>query len=447
MNEFITLFDNFRAVFTAPSFLHFQAVVLSLWALPLLTDGQVSLARIWLASRTSQHWDATCRFVRAYAWQPDELARRLTLLVLAVVASRLPVDRDGKPLLLVGVDETLDEHVYAKKIFGVSQHYNHTAKAGQSRYRIGHGWVTLSVLTASDSGWVRAFAVNIVLYIARKSCSSAPYKSKRELATDLLEQLSHWVGQQYAIVVVGDGYYACRGWLAQQRNRQRRVVTRLRSDARVYELASKPPKSKRGRPKVYGPKVSLARRALAEQKFEAERKMKVYGREHRVRLRKLVCLWRGLEGPISVVIVQGIGKSPFYLLDTDPQASAVETLQYYAARHAVEQPYEDLKQDGGLGGYRGRSELGVRRFAMLAVVAHTLLRLMEIVPELRAQLPEIEEPWRKELEHMTTGQIRQAISKLLLKEYARTGNFINVREKAGNGEKSQTTEIALRRAA
>jgi len=84
---------------------------------------------------------------------------------------------------------------------------------------------------------------------------------------------------------------------------------------------------------------------------------------------------------------------------------------------------------------------------MLAVVSHTLLRLIEIVPELRAQLPEIEEPWRKALDHMTTGQIRMAVSKLLLKEEARTGNFIKVREKIGNGEKTQTTERVLRKVA
>lgn len=447
MQQFIMLFEAFSQVFTAPSFRHFQALVLSLWALPLITGGPMSLARIWLASRTSQHWDGLLRFVRAYVWQADELSKALTLFVLETVKDRLPQSADGRRLLLVGVDETTGEHPAAKKIFGVWKHHNHCAKLGQSRYRVGHCWVTLSVLIDVYSDFVRSLAVNIVLYIARKTCAPAAYKSKRELATDLLDKVSRGLGEQYEIVVVGDAYYACRDWLAEQRSQHRRVITRLRADARVYELAAKPAKGQRGRPRVYGANITLARRTLAEQKFEAEYKAKVYGREHRVRLRKIICLWRGLKGPVAVVIVKGIGKQPFYLLDTEVEAKAAETLQFYAARHAVEQPYEDLKMDGGLGHYRGRRELGVRRFAILAVVAHTLLRLIEIVPERRAQLPEIEEPWRKEIDHMTTGQIRMAVSQLLLREYARTGNFINVGERTGNEEKSQITEMVLRRAA
>ncbi len=76
--------------------------------------------------------------------------------------------------------------------------------------------------------------------------------------------------------------------------------------------------------------------------------------------------------------------------------------------------------------YRGRTELGVRRFAMLAVTAHTLLRVMEVVPELRGQLPLVEEPWRETKSHLTLGQVRLAINQLLLDEYSRTGYFFNV---------------------
>ena len=110
--------------------------------------------------------------------------------------------------------------------------------------------MTLSVLTDISSEYVRSFAVNIALYIARKSCEAGAYKSQRELATEMLDKLAAWVGWQYQIVVVGDAYYACRPWVAAQREKKRRVVTRLRADARLYELPpAKRPKS-RGRPKT-----------------------------------------------------------------------------------------------------------------------------------------------------------------------------------------------------
>jgi len=448
MQQFSMLFDSFSSVFTSPSFLHFQALVISLWALPLLTGGRMSLARIWLAGGVSQHWDAPLRFVRAYVWDKDELARSLTLFVLERVKDGLPRSaQDGRKLLLIGVDETGDEHPSAKKMFGVSKHHHHSARVGQSKYRRGHCWVTLSVLTDISSVYVRSFAINIALYVARKSCAAAKYKSKRELATEMLDKLAQWVGWQYQIVVVGDAYYACRPWIAEQREKQRRVVTRLRADARLFELPPEKRRKSRGRPKIYGPKICLWRRALSDQKFEAEEEVVVYGRKHTARLRKMICRWRGLPDPVSVVIVKGIGKRPVYLLDTDKDASAKETLLFYATRHAVEQPYEDLKCDGGLGHYLGRTEQGVRRFAMLSVTSHTLLRLIEVVPELRAALPQVDEPWRKKLEHLTTGQIRMAVSKLLLEEHNRSGNFFNFGKQAQAGDNSERIEARRKKAA
>jgi hypothetical protein len=198
------LFESFSSVFTAPSFVHFQALILSLWALPLITSGPLSLSRIWLTARTSEHWDALLRFVRSYAWEADELAQALTLFVLSKVKQRLPVSSSGRRILLIGVDETGDDHHTARQMFGVSKHYNASAKAGQSKYRIGHCWVTLSILIDVEAEYVRSLAINIALYIAKKSCPAEHYTSKRELASEMLDKLSAWVGQEYEIVVVGD---------------------------------------------------------------------------------------------------------------------------------------------------------------------------------------------------------------------------------------------------
>lgn len=449
MSEFNMLFESFNSVFTSPSFHHFQAIMISLWSLPIVSNGQMSLARIWLAAGLTTHWDSTARFVRSYSWSREELAKALTLFVLSQVKHRLPINRDGRRVLLTGVDETLDNHYSARRMFGVSRHYNSAAKAGQSRYRIGHCWVTLSILIDVRVGYVRALAINIALYIAKKSCDESHYKTKRELATEMLEHLSAWVSFEYEIAIVGDRYYASRDWINTQVENNRRVVTRLRSDARLFEIARevKRQKGQRGRSKKYGDKISLPRRARHLEKFEQEREMFCYGTKQRVRLRKILCYWRGVKEAVSVVIVVGIGKKPFYLLDTDIEAKAEETLYFYAARHSVEQGYEDLKCDGGLGHYRGRTEFGVRRFALLCITSQTLLRLVELIPELRVQLPQVEEPWREVKEHLTMGQIRLAINKLLIDEYSKTGNFFNVGKKLEDEEICQTAKIPLKQAA
>ena len=156
MSEFNMLFERFSNVFTSSSFVHFQTLMISLWSLPQITGGGMSLARIWLAAGLSSHWDATARFVRSYQWSQEELARALTLFVLSQVKQRLPTDKSGRRVLLTGVDETLDDHYSAKKMFGVSRHFNAAARAGQARYRIGHCWVTRSILIDVRVGDVRA---------------------------------------------------------------------------------------------------------------------------------------------------------------------------------------------------------------------------------------------------------------------------------------------------
>lgn len=163
--------------------------------MPLVTSGPLSLSRIWLASRTAKHWDALLRFVRSYAWETDELARSLTLFVLSQLKHRLPVGSSGRRILLIGVDETADDHSTAKKMFGVSKHYNHSAKQGQSKYRIGHCWVTLSILIDVEAEFVRSLAIHIALYIAKKSCPAASYTPKCELASEMLAKLSAWTGR------------------------------------------------------------------------------------------------------------------------------------------------------------------------------------------------------------------------------------------------------------
>ena len=108
----------------------------------------------------------------------------------------MPRTVDGRRRLLVGLDATGDQHPSAKKMFGLSQHHHHRATVGQRQYRRGHCWVTLWLLTHSRREYVRRFAINIALYIARQSCAAAQYKSKPELATAMLDKLAQWLGGQ-----------------------------------------------------------------------------------------------------------------------------------------------------------------------------------------------------------------------------------------------------------
>ena len=72
---------------------------------------------------------------------------------------------------------------------------------------------------------------------------------------------------------------------------------------------------------------------------------------------------------------------------------------------------------------------------------------MELIPDLSVRLPKVDAPWRESKEHLSIGQIRMAIGKMLMDEYARTGNFFNVGKRVEDEENSQTSEKPLDRAA
>jgi len=258
MNEILSLLEPMRKSFSSPSFLHFQALIACLWSLPPITGGNLSLVRIWAQTRTSLHWDALMRFVRLYRWDADRLAQALTHQVLQVVDPLLTVQEDGRKQLLLGVDETLDNHYSAKKMFGVSKHFNHSAHQGQSRYLKGHLWVTLSILLKAGTPQLRAICVNIALYVARCVCrgneNENEYVSVRALSLGMVLKLQKWVGLEYSFVIVADAYYACRKFVREVCRSDLRLITRIRGDARIYDLppTPNPKKARRGRKRLYG---------------------------------------------------------------------------------------------------------------------------------------------------------------------------------------------------
>jgi hypothetical protein len=59
-------------------------------------------------------------------------------------------------------------------------------------------------------------------------------------------------------------------------------------------------------------------------------------------------------------------------------------------------------------------------------------------------LPISQEQGREAKEHLSLGQIRGAINKLLLDEYCKTGNFFNVGKQIEDEENYQTAKMPLK---
>jgi hypothetical protein len=62
--ELLPLLDAFGNGLTKSNFRPFPPLTVSLWCLPIVTGGPVSLVRIWAESQLTQSWDALLHFVR-----------------------------------------------------------------------------------------------------------------------------------------------------------------------------------------------------------------------------------------------------------------------------------------------------------------------------------------------------------------------------------------------
>jgi hypothetical protein len=185
------------------------------------------------------------------------------------------------------------------------------------------------------------------------------------------------------------------------------LISRLPSNAVVYELpaAPEPGSRRRGAPRRYGEKRNL--RTFAQRALESPaRTLALYGQAWRVHLHSQRVRSRQL-GEILLVTVIRAGKDgkrsrPTYLFSTDLSLSAEETVALYAARFTVELAIRDLKNQFGLGHCQARRAGAAERHAQLALVAfcHSQLYLATEAPSGRAM------PWRDAPAVASLGQLR-----------------------------------------
>jgi hypothetical protein len=280
----------------------------------------------------------------------ESLAVRLLLFVLRPQLLRAPGDR-----LLFALDDTPTPR-YGPEVQGAGVHHNPAPGPAGEKYVYGHVWVMLAWL-AKHPGWhTLAWPLRALLYVRAKHvpalAQSYPwtFRTKLELAADLVRWLTQWLGTTgKALWLAVDGGYAKRPFLRVAQALGWTVVSRLRRDA---DLRGVPPTTRR--PGARGPlprygrdRIDLAKRA-GQQRGWSRVTCVQYGKTVVKTLKTFEATWRPAGGRIRVVIVrEQHGWLAFFC--TDPAATAVEVLEAMADRGAIEQSFKDLKEVWGAG--------------------------------------------------------------------------------------------------
>jgi hypothetical protein len=215
-----------------------------------------------------------------------------------------------------------------------------------------------------------------------------PFATKIALARLLLRRLG-LAGRKITLVV--DNLYAKAEliWIDGVT-----MVSRLKSNAALYDAPPARQKGQRGRPRKRGQKVT-ARHLWARRKSQRRMlRVHIYGK--RVTIEAFVDVLvssptLGSRKLLLVILPQRSGDKMNVFFSTDLAMDPVRLLELYAARFKIEDAFDELKTAGGMGDYRQRGFRAIKRHVTLSLMAHSLLRLASLA------LPGAEaieaEPW------------------------------------------------------
>ena len=368
---------RFKNCFSAPSYRIFVALMIG-W---VLTVGRHTVSQVILTMRLheSRHFATIYRFLGKGQWETDWVSRCLfRILVETLIA-------EGFEILVV-IDDTLNKH-RGKEICGAGWQHDGSApkptkKAKQKGFGVCFVIIGLAIRLPGISDRVFCLPYAARLWWppkAKVKPQGLPYKTKPQLALDLIHLSHSWLEEGERLRLVTDLGYCCETVL-KGRPKDVHVTGRLLKTSALFGLVEPPALRRRGRPRKKGQRLPTPKAMFGDPNLSwSEVKVFCYGKEIRLMVHQFTALWYHSAGEeaLSVVLCRDpSGKHPdtvFY--DTDPTASAADIVGRYAARWSIEVTNRETKQLLGAAEPQCRKEISVIRAPMFAYWAYSLVVL------------------------------------------------------------------------
>jgi DDE superfamily endonuclease len=386
--SFRSLLLQLRGAFTAPSFATFLFVATG-WCLSFRHRYVTELIQSSGAVHRGHH-SRYHRFFSNAAWSIDDLYEALAREAVRTFYPEGTIE--------AGVDDTLCRK-RGLTIFGTGMHHDPLISSRQRPHvSWGHDWVILSLLIPNPP-WsptkVWALPVGVRLYrnrqgrtkgrrgqakaqgkSGRKGRPADPnHRTRPELAVELIRQfVGRFPGRE--IVVSGDSAYGGKSVL-QHLPATVDLISRVASNAALYEPAPPPRPRQKGAPRKKGDRLpGLAEWAADESKPWEVLEFDQYGLHATLRVKTMHALYykAGKDRLLVIVLVRDVeGGRPdqmFYCTRLDWDARGI--LSHYAARWSVEVMHFNAKQRMGLEDPANRTPLAVQRTAPVGLVLYGL---------------------------------------------------------------------------
>jgi hypothetical protein len=352
----------------------------------LLVPGERTVASILrvMGCSDEKQFQNYHRVLNRAKWSSRELSRRLlTLLVCLFVPATAPV--------LLGIDETIERR-RGRKIAARGV-YRDPVRSSKEFFVKTNGlrWICLMLLTPIP--WaLRVWALPFLTVLAPSERYHQERKMRHKTITDwawqMILQVARWIpGRQ--LVVVADGTYAVLDFLRKVSHMPHVcVITRLRLDACLYDPAPLREAHTKGRTALKGKRQpKLAERLHDPNTIWQKHTLSWYGGTTReMEIATGTALW--YQSPVPPVTIRWVlirdpqGKyEPMALLCTDQEAEAVQIVEWFVLRWAMEVTFHEVRAHLGVETQRQWSELAILRttpallglFSLVTIFAQQLL--------------------------------------------------------------------------
>lgn len=316
----------------------------------LLADDRRTASSWFVAAGVLDDWD---RFYDVLI-SVGRRSRDISEVVLRLVIETLDPGAGGR--ITLAIDDTPEKR-YGRHVEGAGVHHDPTPGPAGGEFCYGHNWVSLAWLAKHPRWGVIALSLRSLLYVREVDVPRLDVKrgwefaTKHQLAARLVSWfvalLRSWKLERLVWVVV-DGAYAARPFLDAVRAEGAVVVSRLRKDAALFDLPPARQPGQRGRPRQYGAKLSLAKRAAHPDGWQPIT-YRCRGVEVTRDYKTFLALSHLVDQPIRVVLVRfdNGGWIPYFC--TDPNATVRDILEAAADRWAIEEHFHDVKEIWGAG--------------------------------------------------------------------------------------------------
>lgn len=294
------------------------------------------------------------------------------------------------------IDDTPNNHVGRQICAAAVQHDGAAPKTGKG---VGYGvcFVTIGLAVRlpgiSDRVFCLPYAARV--WWPKKSMNKpkgAQYKSKTDLAAQLVRLTKSWVRSAVTLRVIVDGAYS-NNKLIVNRPKGVRITGKLRTDAALYALVE--PQKKRG---IGRPRLKEERLPTPQTIFNDPTHVWdgiwicLSGKETMLAVHQFQAIWykAAKNEPLSIVLVRDPdGKYPdTAYFDTDTTASDQETIQRYSHRWSTEITYRETKSPLGSGDPQCRKEKAVLRTPMIAYWSYSLVVIWFVTQLRNVRVPQ-----------------------------------------------------------